>query len=397
VTDDGAGMLGNATAANAQHRQTGRPRLRGVPRSRVQLLHHRKLPEHDASPSASTAAENAAKRVSRINRDTVNHQPSRIRPVKDHPGPDIQLHRGPLDRYVVIALLRLRQSINAPQEMLTSVAVRIRADRRRGTQPHCRRRPGSPLARAASLAGCRRRSRPAEGREWTREWTRGCRRSCGHDSDAILAELDRPLASQALDPVEGDLETTQTRQSLRPVPPKWRITPDRRQTMCRAAARVVRNWVRMAVVIGRRKSSTEISLSGCCTSPFPMTLNETSLDPACSSRVDERVDRPLVESIDGGNVGEAIPRADVIGKRVELRLGAIREEEPGSLACEGPRHRTANKDHPRRRSRPPPAQSMRTRVFPRLILRGDATHSKEERWQGRPISQQRNGRRCRRA
>jgi hypothetical protein len=104
--------------------------------------------------------------------------------------------------------------------------------------------------------------------------------------------------------------------------------------MCRAAARVVRNWVRMAVVIGRRKSSTEISLSGFCTSPYPMTLSETSLDPACSSRVDERVDRPLVESIYGGNVGEAIPRADVIGKRVELRLGAIREEEPGSLACE---------------------------------------------------------------
>ena len=79
--------------------------LRGVPRSRLQLLHHRKLPKHDVSLRLHSS-ENAAKRVSRINRDIVNHQPSRFRTVKDHPGPDIQLHRGPLDRYVVVALHR---------------------------------------------------------------------------------------------------------------------------------------------------------------------------------------------------------------------------------------------------------------------------------------------------
>ncbi len=68
-------------------------------------------------------------------------------------------------------------------------------------------------------------------------------------------------------------------------------TPDPCLVMCRAAALVVRNCDRMAVVIGRAKSSNDISSSGApWTSPWPMALKDTSMPPvsaatasACSS------------------------------------------------------------------------------------------------------------------
>ena len=73
----------------------------------------------------------------------------------------------------------------------------------------------------------------------------------GDDADAVRPELARPLPAQTLDGVEGDLEASQTGERLRAVPAEMPGSlPDPRLTMCRAAARVVKNCVRIAVVIG---------------------------------------------------------------------------------------------------------------------------------------------------
>lgn len=62
------------------------------------------------------------------------------------------------------------------------------------------------------------------------------------------------------------------------------ITPDPRATMCRAAARAVRNCALIAVVIGREKSSNGISSSGVpWTSPWLIALKDTSMPPAFSA------------------------------------------------------------------------------------------------------------------
>jgi hypothetical protein len=61
-------------------------------------------------------------------------------------------------------------------------------------------------------------------------------------------------------------------------------TPDPCLVMCRAAALVVRNWLRMALMIGRAKSSSGISSSGRpWTSPWPMALKDTSMPPVSAA------------------------------------------------------------------------------------------------------------------
>src|SRR6266545_4571405 len=61
-------------------------------------------------------------------------------------------------------------------------------------------------------------------------------------------------------------------------------TPDPCRIMWRAAARVVRNCVLIAFLIGRSKSSSAISASGVpCTSPSEMRLKEMSMAPAAAA------------------------------------------------------------------------------------------------------------------
>src|SRR5829696_8711081 len=81
-----------------------------------------------------------------------------------------------------------------------------------------------------------------------------------------------------------------------PVPPTWgmdrravvavmvMITPAPRRAMCRAAARVVRNWARRAVATGRAKSSNGSSSRGSpWTSPWLMAVKDTSIPPASAA------------------------------------------------------------------------------------------------------------------
>ncbi len=66
----------------------------------------------------------------------------------------------------------------------------------------------------------------------------------------MLAQFARPLPAKPLKGVESDLEASQPCERVGPDPPKARITPDPRLIMCRAAALVVKKWVRIALVIG---------------------------------------------------------------------------------------------------------------------------------------------------
>jgi hypothetical protein len=62
------------------------------------------------------------------------------------------------------------------------------------------------------------------------------------------------------------------------------MTPERRGTMCRAAALAVRNVVRAAVSIGAMKSSTAISVSGVpWVYGWAIRLKEMSMPPASAT------------------------------------------------------------------------------------------------------------------
>jgi hypothetical protein len=111
------------------------------------------------------------------------------------------------------------------------------------------------------------------------------------------------------------------------------ITPDPWRAMCRAAARVVRNWDRRAVATGRAKSSNGV---------------EGHVDPAgrLGHGVGVGVHGLLVEGVDLGELGRPAGGPDVAGDRLQPGPGPAGQEHPRPLAGERPRHRPADPPRP---------------------------------------------------
>ena len=93
------------------------------------------------------------------------------------------------------------------------------------------------------------------------------------------------------------------------------------------------------------KSSTDISINGFWTSPYPMRSNEISRCPVglLDHGTDILVNSLLVEGIDDGGVRCAAIPSDLVGNLVKLCLGAAGEEDSGSLAGEGMSNGTADR------------------------------------------------------
>ena len=166
----------------------------------------------------------------------------------------------------------------------------------------------------------------------------------GDDADAVRAELACPLAAQTLDGVEGDLEAAQPGQGLRPAAAERQDHP-RPAPDHVPGGRPGRQELRPHRGRDRlRKSSTEISVNGCWTSPYEMRLNEISIAPACSTTASTYASTARSSRASTTAVSATPPCARiVVGDRVELRPGATGEEDPGPLAGKGTRHRTADR------------------------------------------------------